>query len=126
MKSTLITRILRVLLGIDLLLSGVLFFVGTGLGVDDFAQVVDRLGYPEYVLTPIGIGKLCMAMVILASGSFLWRRFAYFALEINLFFAGWSHVAAGDSLSDMAPVLVTLLFGALVALRDYREWKRGE
>jgi hypothetical protein len=120
MKLTLIAKIVRIFLGIDLLLSGVLFTWGSHFGVEDFAQIIYRLGYPAYVLVPIGIGKLCMGVVLLAPVSYVMRTYAYFALGINLFLATYSHLASGDVASGLGPVIFTLLLGAGTFLLDYR------
>jgi uncharacterized membrane protein YphA (DoxX/SURF4 family) len=120
MKLILISKILRIVLGLDLLVSGLLFMWVTHFGVEDFAQIIYRLGYPDYVLMPIGIGKLCMGLVLLAPVSFKLRTYAYFALGINLFLATYSHLANGDVATGLGPVIFTLLLGAGTFLLDYR------
>ncbi|HSI78171.1 MAG TPA: DoxX family protein [Lunatimonas sp.] len=120
MKKKKIAKILIIILGLDLILSGVLFMFGSSFGVDDFNDIIDRLGYPQYILGAIGFGKLLMGIALLFAGHFRWRTYAYFALAVNLFLALYSHVSAGDGLVDMASALLTLLFAGLVFYLDFK------
>jgi hypothetical protein len=93
MKKDLVSKILRILLALDMLFSGLLFWFGTTLGVDDFKLIIDRLGYPEYVLGAIGIGKILIGLNLLLAKQFIWRTYGYFAIFINMFLAVYSHLA---------------------------------
>lgn len=119
MKKKTIAKVLIIILALDLLLSGVMFMFGTSFGVNDFLDIIDRLGFPPYILGAIGFGKLLMGITFLFSGTFKLRTYAYFALTINLFLAIYSHISAGEGIAEAAPSGVTLLFAAVVFYLDY-------
>jgi hypothetical protein len=119
MKKKTISKVLIILLALDLLLSGVMFMFGTSIGVNDFLDIINRLGFPPYILGAIGFGKLLMGITLLFSGKFRWRTYAYFALAINLFLAVYSHFFGGDGFAEAAPAIITFLFASVVFYMDY-------
>jgi hypothetical protein len=119
LKKKTISKVLIIILALDLLLSGVMFMFGTSMGVNDFLNIINRLGFPPYILGAIGFGKLLMGITLLFSGTFKRRTYAYFALAINLFLAIYSHISAGDGFADAAPAGITFLFAAVVFYLDY-------
>jgi hypothetical protein len=120
MKKNFIAKILRILLAMDMLFSGILFWFGTTLGVDDFKLIIDRLGYPEYVLGAIGIGKILIGLNLLLAKQFIWRSYGYFAIFINMFLAVYSHLAVHDIVNNFIPALFTVLFSFIVFWMDWR------
>jgi len=120
MKKDLFSKILRILLALDMLFSGLLFWFGTTLGVDDFKLIIDRLGYPEYVLGAIGIGKILIGLNLLLAKQFIWRTYGYFAICINMFLAVYSHLAVHDIGNNFIPALFTVLFSFIVFWMDWR------
>jgi len=120
MKKNLVSKILRILLALDMLFSGLLFWFGTTLGVNDFKLIIVRLGYPEYVLGAIGIGKILIGLNLLLAKQFIWRSYGYFAIFINMLLAVYSHLAVSDSVNNFIPALFTLLFSSIVFWKDWR------
>jgi uncharacterized membrane protein YphA (DoxX/SURF4 family) len=120
MKKNLVSKILRILLALDMLFSGLLFWFGTTLGVDDFKLIIDRLGYPEYVLGAIGIGKILIGLNLLLAKQFILRSYSYFAIYINMFLAVYSHLAVSDIVNNFIPALFTVLFSSIVFWMDWR------
>lgn len=120
MKKRTISKILIIILALDVILSGIMFLFGPNIGVDMFKDLIERLGYPQYVLGVLGIGKILIGLGIFIPKSFLIRTYAYFALFINLFLAIYSHISVGDAFADAAPASMLMLFGGLVFWLDYK------
>ena len=76
--------------------------------------VVQRLGYPLYCLTIIGIWKVVGAIVILIPGSPRLKECAYAGIFFNVTGAAASHAAVGDYGPLAFHILVNVLFATLV------------
>jgi hypothetical protein len=97
-------------------------------------DVLDRLGYPHYVATVLGITKILALVAILAPGFARLKEWAYAGLFFVYLMAAASHVAIGDTTGSIVTPLVlaglTLLSWALrpAARRDPRPlpavWRR--
>lgn len=65
-----------------------------------------HLGYPEYVLSILGIWKVLAVIVILIPGFQLAKEWAYAGLFFLLSGAVVSHLASGDGISGALPAFV--------------------
>jgi hypothetical protein len=80
--------------------------------LDTLVESMTGLGYPVYVMTIIGIAKLCGVVALLAPGRPLLKEWAYAGFTFNLIGATASHVFVGDPLSETLPPVVLLGLGA--------------
>ena len=104
--------ILTVLLGLALLAAGAANLMHAEQQVE---VVVKNLGYPEYLLTILGVAKIAAGLVILAPGFPRLKEWAYAGIVIDLVGAAASHALAGDPISTAIPPLVIMA----VALASY-------
>jgi hypothetical protein len=72
-------------------------------------SVVERLGYPSYVLTILGIGKLLAAPALLVPGLPHLREWAYAGFFFEMAGAAASHAACGDQPGMIAPLVLATL-----------------
>ncbi len=105
----------------------VIYWVVTGLfvaamaggGVADVMRVTSmkeamaNLGYPEYLLTILGVAKLLGVVAILLPRWPLLKEWAYAGFTFDLLGATASHGLNGDGISEILPPLV--LFGLAAA-----------
>ena len=75
-----------------------------------------HLGYPEYLMTLLGVWKMLGIVAILAPGLPRLKEWAYAGFFFELTGAAFSHVAAGVG-SPAAPLVLALLTLASWALR---------
>lgn len=99
-----------------------LVFVAGGVGhlfqLETIAASMEKLGYPAYVMTILGVAKLAGVAVLLAPGLPLLKEWAYAGFAIDLGGALASHVFVGDPIGEsLAPVAVFALGAASYALR---------
>ena len=66
------------------------------------------LGYPDYLLTILGIFKLAGVLVILAPRLPLVKEWAYAGFFFMMTGAVWSHLASGAPATDAGPALFLL------------------
>jgi hypothetical protein len=87
-------------------------------------NVIDHLGYPDYLLTILGIWKIPAFIVILAPKLPLLKEWAYAGLFFVYSGAVASHMLAGDGFAGwVGPFMFLLLTVASWALRpDSRKW----
>jgi hypothetical protein len=83
-------------------------------------MIIDRLGYPEYILGAIGIVKILIGLNLLLVKQFIWRIYGYFAIFINMFLAVYSHLAVSDIVNNFIPALFTVLFSSIVFWTDWK------
>jgi len=84
---------------------------------DNVAGIV-HLGYPEYLATLLGAGKLLGAVAIVTPGFPVLREWAYAGVFFNMAGAAFSHLMSGDPAWRVA---VTLgLAGLALASRALR------
>ncbi len=89
-------------------------------------DVLDRLGYPHYVATVLGVVKILALLAILAPGLARLKEWAYAGIFFVYAVAATSHFAVGDTIGSVVTPLVfaglTLLSWALrpAARRDPR------
>ncbi len=96
-----------------------LFCAALGLGgiahtfrLGPIPESMAALGYPDFVMTIIGVAKILGAIALLAPGRPLLKEWAYAGFTFNLLGATWSHVAAGDPIAESIPPLVLIGLGA--------------
>ena len=76
-----------------------------------FVEDIRRLGYPEYLLTLLGIAKLFGVPALLYSGTPRLKEWAYAGFAFNLGGAAISLLVSG---STVAQLLVLAVFGVLL------------
>jgi uncharacterized membrane protein YphA (DoxX/SURF4 family) len=77
----------------------------------DVTAIFDHLGYPHYVATIIGVGKVLGVLALLAPGFPRLKEWAYAGFTIDLVGASASHVFVGDKVGDIATPIVILAVG---------------
>ncbi len=76
---------------------------------DDVRVAFAKLGYPEYLLTILGIAKLLGLAAVLAPGFRRLKEWAYAGFVIDVVGAFFSHLAIGDTAELPAPVIVLVI-----------------
>jgi hypothetical protein len=119
-NSTLDTRIYWISTG--LLALGM---VGAGVQelrhAPDLVEAAAALGYPEYLLTILGIAKLLGAPVLIAPQFRVLKEWAYAGFTFDFSGALISHVTVGDPLEVVAPSAVCLVILS-ISYFFYRRW----
>ena len=83
------------------------------LHVDDALEVIERLGYPAYVLTILGFWKVGAGITLLVPGLPRLKEWAYAGIVFDVTGAAWSHMAVDDPASDVISPLVILVLTAV-------------
>lgn len=106
------------------ILTALLALAVTGSGVFDlmappeFLEGLQKLGYPPYLATLLGLWKLLAVVALLAPGFGRLKEWAYAGLFFDFTGAAVSHAAVGDPLGNVAtPLVLTGLLFASWALR---------
>jgi hypothetical protein len=73
------------------------------------ADSMVHLGYPDYLLTILGIWKLLGVITILIPKFPLLKEWAYAGFFFAMTGAVFSHVVSGDSINEIAPSLLLLI-----------------
>jgi hypothetical protein len=93
---------------------GVMSLTGGG----DMHEEITGLGFPEYMLSILGVAKVLGAAALLAPGLPRLKEWAYAGFTFDLLGATASHAFAGDPLADtVKPLVVLCLAAASYALR---------
>lgn len=71
-------------------------------------DLMNRLGYPLYVITILGVWKLFAAVAILVPRFPLVKEWAYAGMFFNMSGALASHIFMGNGSSDIIPTLLML------------------
>jgi len=87
----------------------------------ELLESIERLGYPAYHLSIIGVAKLLGAPLLLVPGFPRLREWAYAGFSIDFGGAIAAHVMAGDTLEQTAPAFFC---AALVAV-SYWSYRAG-
>jgi len=74
-------------------------------GVD----MITHLGYPVYLLTMLGMGKILGVIVILIPKFRVLKEWAYAGFFFMMSGAIFSHIAAGDAINEIFPSLLLLV-----------------
>ena len=72
-------------------------------------EMITHLGYPVYLLTLLGIWKILGVVAVLIPKFPLLKEWAYAGLFFVMSGAIFSHVASGDSISEIFPSLLLLI-----------------
>lgn len=100
------------------IVTGLFCLAFTGGGLAHFthqpmmAEGMEKLGYPAYVMTILGVAKGLGVVALLAPGRPLLKEWAYAGFSFNLLGALASHGFAGDPVSEFAGPAVLLVLGA--------------
>jgi uncharacterized membrane protein YphA (DoxX/SURF4 family) len=114
-RTKLIAYWVTTILGPASFVIGGFFFITHG---DSQIATLDKLGYPEYVLTILGFWKLMAVIAILIPRFPRLKEWAYAGFFFELSGAAASHVLNGDSLAVAAqPIVFLVLVMASWALR---------
>ncbi|MBW8684525.1 DoxX family protein [Chitinophaga rhizophila] len=82
--------------------------------------VMKHLGYPEYILTILGIAKILGALAIIQTKFDTLKEWAFAGFTINFIGACFSRLAIGDPAGELIAPLVALLILSV----PYYAWKR--
>ncbi|MDD4971113.1 MAG: DoxX family protein [Paludibacter sp.] len=74
-----------------------------------FVDILTHLGYPMYFMTILGIWKILGVVALLIPKYPLLKEWAYAGFFFAMSGAGFSHIASGDSIQDIAPSLTLLI-----------------
>jgi hypothetical protein len=86
--------------------SGQIFKMKTGQGGVD---MITHLGYPDYLLTILGIWKIAGVVAVLIPKFPLLKEWAYAGFFFVMSGAIFSHIAVGDSITAILPSLLLLI-----------------
>ena len=95
--------------------TGLLSFGMIGAGIQELrhvpelVEIATGLGYPEYLLTLLGVAKLLGAPVLLAPQFRILKEWAYAGFTFDFGGAVISHITMGDAFDATAPSAVCLL-----------------
>jgi len=70
--------------------------------------IMDRLGYPLYVLTILGFWKILAVPALLAAGLPRLKEWAYAGVFFDMSGAAVSHAVRGESSAVIAPLLIAV------------------
>jgi len=70
---------------------------------------MDRLGYPVYLLTMLGVCKILGIAVLLLPKLPLLKEWAYAGFAFIMTGAVFSHIASGDAFSEIFPAILLLI-----------------
>jgi uncharacterized membrane protein YphA (DoxX/SURF4 family) len=71
--------------------------------------IVNKLGYPPYFLTIIGVAKVLGVVALLVPRFPRLKEWAYAGLSFNMLGALWSHLAIGDAAGSGGSIFLLLL-----------------
>ncbi len=74
-----------------------------------FVDIIVPLGYPIYFLTILGVWKILGVVALLIPKFTLLKEWTYAGFYFAMSGAVFSHIASGDSMSEMAPSLILLI-----------------
>ena len=86
--------------------TGQLFKMKNGQGGED---MITHLGYPVYLLTLLGVWKILGAVAVLIPKFPLLKEWAYAGFFFMMSGAVFTHIAAGNSISEIFPSLLLLI-----------------
>ena len=106
------------------LLSGLMLLSGAGdlLRMQAFVEDLRRLGYPEYLLTVLGVAKLLGVAALLYPGAPRLKEWAYAGFTFDLGGATISQLLSGPTVARVMPPM----FCALVLASSYLVYRMRE
>ena len=75
-------------------------------------EAMTALGYPDYLMTILGVAKILGVIALLIPGVPLLKEWAYAGFTFDLLGAAASHAFVGDALAEIIMPLVILAFAA--------------
>ncbi len=87
---------------------GVMFIIGPA----GFHEMFSKLGFPGWLVLPLGIAKLLAVVAILSKKSKLLKDLAYAGLAIDFIVAFGSHLIAGDGQWPASLIASIILAGS--------------
>jgi len=81
--------------------------------VDEETKSMERLGYPAYLLTLLGIWKILGVIAVLMPKFTLVKEWAYAGFFFAMTGAAFSHIAVGDPAAELFGPLLLLLLTAV-------------
>lgn len=83
------------------------------LGNEEEVERMHDLGYPQYFLTLLGIWKILGVVAVLSPKLPVLKEWAYAGFFFSMSGALFSHIASGNSVSEIAPVVLLLVLTAV-------------
>ena len=78
------------------------------LRVEQMKESITALGYPEYLMTILGVAKVLGVIALLIPGAPLLKEWAYAGFTFDLLGASASHAFVGDPIAETIVPLVVL------------------
>ncbi len=104
-RNKIIYWIATIWLGVAMLASGVQQIFHN----KSFVDIIVPLGYPIYFLTILGVWKILGVVALLIPKFPLLKEWAYAGFFFAMSGAFFSHIASGNSLSEVFPSLILLI-----------------
>ncbi|MFI0430821.1 DoxX family protein [Mariniflexile sp. HMF6888] len=79
------------------------------LQIGGYNEIIKQLGYPQYLLSILGVWKILGVIAILIPKSPLLKEWAYAGFFFVMSGASISHLAVGQPLTEAIPSLILLL-----------------
>ena len=108
-RNKIIYWVATIWLSLGMLSTGVVqLFKLEGNGPGSLASMT-KLGYPEYFVTFLGIAKVLGVVILLIPGFPLLKEWVYAGFCFMMSGAIFTHIAAGNSISETFPPLLLLI-----------------
>ena len=90
------------------------------LRVEQMKESITALGYPEYLMTILGVAKVLGVIALLIPGTPLLKEWAYVGFAFDLLGASASHAFSGHSVPEViVPLVVLAIAAASYVLRPF-------
>jgi hypothetical protein len=89
-----------------------------------FVAAMRHLGYPNYLMSFLGVAKIGAIIVLLFPKKILLKHWAYAGISIDLIGAAYSHYKSGDGLADFGLPLIAFaitLVSYFLYLKNHEE-----
>ena len=83
------------------------------LKVEEEVDNISQLGYPNYLLTILGVWKILGVVAVLIPSFPLLKEWAYAGFFFAMSGATFSRIASGDSVNEILPSLLLLVLTAI-------------
>ena len=104
-RNKIIYWIVTIFLSIGMLAGGVQQMLQVG----GYNEIIKQLGYPQYLLSILGVWKILGVVAILIPKSPLLKEWAYAGFFFAMSGAATSHFVVSESLTDALPSLILLI-----------------
>ncbi|WP_421765451.1 DoxX family protein [Ekhidna sp.] len=102
--------IFTILISLWMLLQGVIFTFMQ----DTIVPVFESLGFPLWLIAPLGIAKILAVIAILSNKSAILKQLAYVGLAVEFAIALISHLMVGDNQWPVAVAALLILGGSYI------------